>query len=212
MADETEIRPGGEDHARDAHAECAGEQSPLQGRAAFLKNWDWQLVASLNRGSCDRGKALFGHNSETHEQVRQEWEAQRRDELTLGKTVDFLRECHRSAPFLFFNGNTIGEIARRIMDAVFSDFPLGRRREAASLAAHYVAGVLDREAMADGLIELAKLVNFNPGDRVHTLKGSTRGVILRLQKDGRVVWKPDGSNSELIALPESLLREKTKSN
>src|SRR5205814_9045254 len=93
--------------------------SPLQGRAAFIKNWDWQLVTSLNRGSCDRGKALHGHNSETYERVRQRWEEHCPRELTLGDTLDFLLECHRSAPFLFFNDNTFGEIARRIVDAIF---------------------------------------------------------------------------------------------
>src|SRR4051812_43021798 len=104
MGDETEIRPGGEDHTGDAHGERRGQQSPLQGRAAFIKNWDWQLVTSLNRGSCDRGKALHGHNSETYERVRQRWEERKPRELTLGESLDFLRECHRSAPFLFFNG------------------------------------------------------------------------------------------------------------
>src|SRR5712692_7520179 len=84
MPDETEIRPGGEDHAGDAHGERAGQPSPLQGRAAFIKNWDWQLVASLNRGSCNRGKALHGNNSETHERVRQRWDERRPRELTLG--------------------------------------------------------------------------------------------------------------------------------
>jgi len=39
--------------------------------------------------------------------------------LTLGETLEFLFRCHRAAPFLFFNGNTFGEIARRIVDAVF---------------------------------------------------------------------------------------------
>lgn len=107
MSDETEIRPGGEDHAGDVHGERAGEQSPLQGRAAFIKNWDWQLVNSLNRGSCDRGKAQYGHNKQTH-----------------------------------------------------------------------------------------------------TLKGSARGVIVRFLPDGRVAWLPDGTQSELLALPETLLLDK----
>ena len=129
MGDETEIRPGGEDHAGDDHGERTDQQSPLQGRAAFIKNWDWEFVTSLNRGSCDRGKALHGHNSETHERVRRQWEERRAQELTLGQTLDFLFECHRSAPFLFFNGNTFGEIARRIVDAIFIEFPLGRRRK-----------------------------------------------------------------------------------
>ena len=83
-------------------------------------------------------------------------------ELTLGDTLDFLLECHRSAPFLFFNANTFGEIARRIVDAIFIEFPLARRREASSLAAHYVAGVLDRESMEDGLRDLAELADFKP--------------------------------------------------
>jgi hypothetical protein len=206
MADETKIRPGGEDHAGNAHGERAGEQSPLQGRAAFIKNWDWQFVTSLNRGSCDRGKALHGHNSETHERVRQRWEDRRSQELTLGETLNFLLECHRSAPFLFFNGNTFGEIARRIVDAIFTEFPLGRRREASSLAAHYVAGVLDRESMEHGLGALAELAEFKPGDRVKTLRGSTLGVIVHVLPDGRVAWRPDGSQAELVTLPESLLR------
>jgi hypothetical protein len=35
-----------------------------------------------------------------------------------------------------------------------------------------------------------------------------RGVVVRVLKDGRVVWRPDGSKSELTALPESLAMEK----
>jgi hypothetical protein len=93
------------------------------------------------------------------------------------------------------------------MDAVFVEFPLGRRREAASLAAHYVAGVLDRQAMEEGLIALAELADFNPGDCVKTLRGSLRGVVVRLLRDGRVVWQPDGMASELTGLPESLCRD-----
>lgn len=93
------------------------------------------------------------------------------------------------------------------MDAVFVEFPLGRRREASSLAAHYVAGVLDLHSMEQGLIVLAELADFKPGDRVKTLRGSARGVMLRLSPDGRVVWKLDGSATELIAMPESLCRD-----
>ncbi len=130
--------------------------------------------------------------------------------MSLGEALDFLLHCHRSAPFVFFNGNTFGEIARRIIDAIFVEFPLERRRQAASLAAHYVAGVLDRHSMEQGLTELAELADLKPGDRVRTLKGSARGIIVRLLKDGRVVWRPDGAESELIALPESLLREKSR--
>jgi hypothetical protein len=46
------------------------------------------------------------------------------------------------------------------------------------------------------------------GDRVQTLRGSAKGVVVRVLEDGRIVWRPDGSRSDLTALPESLLPEK----
>ena len=94
------------------------------------------------------------------------------------------------------------------MDALLAEFPLSRRREAASLAAHYVAGVLDWDSLCTGLESLTETAESKPGDRVQTLKGSTRGTVVRLLEDGRVIWRPDGSQSELISPPENLLREK----
>ena len=47
--------------------------------------------------------------------------------------------------------------------------------------------------------------DLKPGDRVKTFRGSLRGVIVRKLPDGRVVWRPDRSRTELIALPESLV-------
>jgi hypothetical protein len=32
--------------------------------------------------------------------------------MTLGEALEFLFQCHRGAPFLFFSGNTFGEIVR----------------------------------------------------------------------------------------------------
>ncbi len=80
-------------------------------------------------------------------------------------------------------------------------------READSLAAHYVAGVLDRESMVSGINSLLEAANFKPGDRVKTLKGSLHGVVRKVLPDGRIVWRPNASDTELTALPESLLRQ-----
>jgi hypothetical protein len=74
--------------------------------------------------------------------------------------------------------------------------------------AHYVAGVLDRDSMAAAVDELYSSADFQPGDRVKTLRGSTHGVVLRRLNDGRVAWRADSGGAELTALPESLLREK----
>lgn len=124
--------------------------------------------------------------------------------------MQFLKSCHRRAPFLFFNGNTFGEIGRTLANALFADLPPVRRKEASSAVAHFITGVLDQAVMADMLDSLAETANWQAGDRVRTLRGSTRGTVVRSREDGRVVWRPDGSNSELVTLPESLLREPKK--
>jgi hypothetical protein len=61
--------------------------------------------------------------------------------------------------------------------------------------------------MVSGLDALAQAADYQPGDRVRTLKGSLRGVVRQILPDGRVVWLPDGNETELMALPESLLKE-----
>jgi hypothetical protein len=106
---------------------------------------------------------------------------------------------------LFFNGNTFADVGRALVDLLFADLPTGRRREVISAVAHYIAGVLDRDAMVEIVESLSLSAELGPGDRVKTLRGTVRGVILRILSDGRVAWRPDGSQSELIALPESLV-------
>ena len=118
--------------------------------------------------------------------------------------MQFLKSCHRRAPFLFFNGNTFAEIGRALAIALFSDLSFLRRKEAASAVAHFITGVLEPEMMITALETLCQAADWKPGDRVQTLRGSLQGVIVRLLEDGRVVWRPDDTESELTALPESL--------
>ncbi len=75
-----------------------------------------------------------------------------------------------------------------------------------SAVAHYVAGVLDHESMVRIVDELCAAADFQPGERVKTLRGTLHGRILRVLADGRVVWRSD-TGVELVALPESLIRE-----
>ncbi len=79
-----------------------------------------------------------------------------------------------------------------------------------SAVAHYIAGVLPWEPMVEIVESLSETADWKPGDRVKTLRGSTRGVVLRVLEDGRVVWQPAGSTSELIALPESLVADNAR--
>jgi hypothetical protein len=127
--------------------------------------------------------------------------------MTLAETFDFLRSFHRRAPFLFFNGNTFADVGRQLTAVLFADLPPGRRRECVSAVGHYIAGVLDRDSLTAMVRELCEAFDYQPGDRVMTLRGSSHGKVVRLLPDGRVAWKPDGGGMELIALPESLRRE-----
>jgi hypothetical protein len=208
MRDESSHGPAGASDGGGHPPGGAGVGSPLQTRAQFLKNWDWHAVVGINRGACERGRAQHGINSETGAACASDWEALRLQTLTLGETIDHLRSCHRRAPFLFFNGNTFATIGRELTFVLFSDLVPGRKREVGSAVAHYIAGVLDREAMVEIVEALSETADWKPGDRVKTLRGATRGTIVRLLADGRIVWQPDGTKSELRALPESLLREK----
>jgi len=208
MSDETAVGSAGAPDGGRHSTGGRGQPAPLQSRAFFLKNWSWSSVTQINTGLCQRGGAQRGINSETHSAAQQEWEKRQASELTLLETFQFLRSCHRRAPFLVFNGNTFAEIGRALANALFSDLPFHRRKEASSAAAHYITGVLDEDLMISGVNSLWETARLEPGDRVKTLRGSTHGVILRLLDDGRVAWRPDGTESELLALPESLLREK----
>ena len=206
MGDEAEIGSAGAPDGGRHRQGSEGVGSPLQARAAFLKNWSWQSVVGINRGACERGRAQHGINSETGSACAQEWETLQAQILTLADTLDLLRGFHRKAPFLFFNGNTFATIGRELSFALFSDLFAGRKREVGSAVAHYVAGVLDREHMVEIVEGLCQSADYKPGDRVKTLRGSTQGVIVNILPDGRVAWRPEGSAVELVALPESLVR------
>lgn len=192
---------------RAAHAGVGASLARLHTPAAFLRLWQWDVIVALNRGACERGFTRHALNTDTFDAVRQRWEQLRSVEQTLVEALDFLCECHRQEPFVFFSGPTFAEIARRLVENWLGDLPLDRRREAVFLAGEFVEGNLDRDTALGTLGELCEVVAFQVGDRVRTLKGTRHGVIRKVLPDGRLVWRPDGGAAELIALPESLLRE-----
>ena len=54
---------------------------------------------------------------------------------------------------------------------------------------------------------MSAVAHYIAGDRVRTLRGSARGIIVRALDDGRLVWRADGSSAELTSLAESLIRD-----
>ena len=207
MSDETPNRSAGAPDRSGHSGRGGGDSSPFQARAAFIKNWDWESVVRINRGTCERGGAQHGINSEAGRACAAEWETQRTRVVTLSETLDFLKRCHRLAPFLFFNGNTFAAIGRELGRALFSDLPPARNREVASAIAHYIAGVLEQGDMVAIVEELCQSWELQPGDRVKSLRGSVHGVVKQVLEDGRIVWKADSTGTEFTALPETLVKE-----
>jgi hypothetical protein len=64
--------------------------------------------------------------------------------------------------------------------------------------------------MIEAIESLSKTVDWKPGDRVKTLRGSLHGKILRVLDDGRIVWQPEGTDSELTGLPGNLCADNKK--
>jgi hypothetical protein len=204
MNHEAETGPAQAPDGGGRHRGGPGDGSPFQTRAAFLQVWDWQSVIRINRGACERGSAQHGLGPETGPACAASWEQDQHQETSLIEALDLLRAYHRRAPFLFFNGNSFAAIARQLAEALFRNLPVVRRREVISAFAHYVAGVLDRDSMVSAVVSLCAVAALAPGDRVQTLRGTTRGTIVRILDDGRVVWKPEGTDTEMTGLPEGL--------
>lgn len=128
--------------------------------------------------------------------------------MTLPELLEFLYTCHKKAPFLNFNGNVFGEIARQIIAVSMVGAAAVRIDAATSLAAHCVAGVMDKALAMDGIRALLQVGVLQPGDCITTLKFTNRGRVTRVLPDGRVAWMPEGRKTELLAMPESLIKLK----
>ncbi|MDK3156710.1 hypothetical protein QPK87_09005 [Kamptonema cortianum] len=207
MNDETAPRPAQTSHGEGSPGGGLGGAAPLQTRACFLENWSWPSITQLNRGLCEGKSAQFGLNPETGEEIGGLWEKMRGNPVSLEETYDFLRMCHRKAPFLFFNGNTFAAIGRKLTVLLMGDLPAQKRDLVASAVAHYVSGVLDKDSMAATFVSLGRKHTFKPGDRVKTLKGSLRGRVVEIASSGHVVWNDGFGN--ITASADSLLPDES---
>ncbi|MBI3853366.1 MAG: hypothetical protein HY298_24225 [Verrucomicrobia bacterium] len=106
----------------------------------WLAPFDWEFVTEINRGLCKQKNALHKPTSDGHEPARQLWEKSR---LTSQKLTDALQvcfQCHRLAPFCFYNGNTFAAIARDFITDLQSHLSPDQAHILRSIAGHVVAG------------------------------------------------------------------------
>jgi hypothetical protein len=112
-------------------------------KKVWLAPYSWEFVTGQNAVLCQAKNALHKPTSDGHEPAKTLWENKRLEAMTLEEAVEICRQCHRLAPFCFYNGNTFTAIIRDVIST------LGLEEDQTimlrSLAGHIVAGVASEE-------------------------------------------------------------------
>jgi hypothetical protein len=112
-------------------------------RKAWLAPYTWEFVTAQNAVLCQAKSALHKPTSDGYEPAKELWESRHAEPMSLDEAVEICRQCHRLAPFCFYNGNTFTAIIRDVITN------LGLEEDQTvllrSLAGHIVAGVASEE-------------------------------------------------------------------
>ena len=111
--------------------------------SAWLAPFSWEMVVAQNAVLCAAKNALHKPTSDGYEAAKEQWESFHCRSTTLFDAIDFLRRCHRAAPFCFYNGNTFASIAVVVVNHL--DLDATETAVVRSLACHIVAGVAGDE-------------------------------------------------------------------
>ena len=81
----------------------------------WLKDWPWNTVVAINAALCKEKRALHKPTSEGYKPAEKLWKESSKLELTLREVFDVCRQCHKLAPFCFYNGNTFVAVGRTLI-------------------------------------------------------------------------------------------------
>jgi hypothetical protein len=112
---------------------------------AWLAPYSWEFVTAQNAVLCEAKNALHKPTSDGHEPARLLWEEKHHQSMSLDEAVEICRQCHRLAPFCFYNGNTFAAIIRDVI--VGMNLEPQQTHVLRSLAGHIVAGVASEEEL-----------------------------------------------------------------
>lgn len=70
------------------------------------------------------------------------------------EVFDICRECHRLAPFCFYNGNTFAAIGRTLIQDLLKQLPPVKAHTFRSVVGHYIAGTAGADELGKALDEL----------------------------------------------------------
>lgn len=105
----------------------------------WLAQYSWEFVTAQNALLCQAKGALHKSTSDGYEPTLHLWESTHAKPLPLEDAVALCRQCHRMAPFCFYNGNTFAGIIRDVIRGL--PLPPAQAHVIRSLAGHIVAGV-----------------------------------------------------------------------
>ena len=113
----------------------------------WLETFSWSAVTDNNAAICQAKSALHKPTSDGHEPARRLWETTRARKLNLLEALDVCRECHRLAPFCFYNGNTFAGIARAMIYPLLQNLDAPTGLLVRNSVGHYVAGTIGQAEM-----------------------------------------------------------------
>ncbi|HZL13583.1 MAG TPA: hypothetical protein VFC85_05520 [Verrucomicrobiae bacterium] len=125
----------------------------------WLASFDWKIVTEINRGLCSQKNALHKPTSDGHEPAKILWEKNQFAELSLTDALQVCLQCHRLAPFCFYNGNTFAAIARDLIAELSPGLAADKTHILRSIAGHIVAGTatdIERKQLDSMLAALGK--------------------------------------------------------
>ncbi len=122
----------------------------------WLNDWPWETVVSINSGLCKQKKALHKPTSEGYDRARKLWEDSRSVELSLRRTLEICRQCHKLSPFCFYNGNTFAAIGRIVVQDVLQKMSPVKAEAFRSVVGHYIAGTAGDEELDQALAVLSE--------------------------------------------------------
>ena len=102
---------------------------------------------------CKEKNALHKPTSDGHETARKLWEKSRTRELTLRDSLEVCRQCHKLAPFCFYNGNTFVAIGRTMIQDTLRKMSPVKAHGFRSVVGHYIAGTAGADELARALEE-----------------------------------------------------------
>ena len=120
----------------------------------WLQDWPWQTVITINAVLCQEKKALHKPTSDGYAAAMKLWEKAGQREMTLQETLDVCRQCHKLAPFCFYNGNTFVAIGRTIIQDILQTMPPVKAHGFRSVVGHYIAGTAGAEELSNALKNL----------------------------------------------------------